>query len=799
MIKNYFKIAWRNLWNHKLYSLINILGLAIGISCCLLIYLYVNYELSYDSYNDKADRIFRMTSVVQSQTKEDRFAPTSPIMGQKLKDNFPEIEQMARLNPSSRPISYQDKKFFDTKLFYADSTLFDVFTFPVVEGNLKTALSKPYSVVLSESTAKKYFGKESAYGKMMQLSDTIHLMVTAVIKDIPANSHFNLDGFLSRNTMNDMNKENPNWKGDNEENWFNCNTYTYILLKENSDPVKLQPTFNSFMTKEQAEIKKAVGMCANIDLQPIKDIHLHSRLEADYKGVKHGDITYVYIFIGSAVLIMLIACSNFINLSTARSLNRAREIGLRKVIGAKRIQLILQFLGESVFVANISGLLALILVLPGLSLFNALLGTTLTMNSAMIWLYLSIIIITGVLAGIYPALLMSSFAPIRSLKGRISHNLADILFRKGLVIFQFSVAITLIIGTSIVLNQLDFIQNHHIGMNKEQVLSIELKPLEFSKREVLLREINRNPRVVESSLNGFSFKGISNITLLPEGTSEKEMKACPVFAADENFFKTFQVEFVAGRDFAKDHPTDLNEAFIINETAVKEFGWKTSQQAIGKHIIWAFGKEGKVIGVVKDFNFSSLKENIQPLLVHIYPQWFNVLTLRLKTDDLSTTLRELETTWKEISPQTPFSYSFAEDDFNSLYLSEMNMRTVLTAFTVLSVFVACLGLFGLAAFTIRQRYREIGIRKVLGASVNGIVRLLSKDFLKLVAISVCLAVPVAWYFANKWLQNFAYKTTIHWWLFLIAGLIALLIAFATVSIQAMRAAVANPVKSIRTE
>lgn len=799
MIKNYIKIAWRNLRNNKLYSMINILGLAIGISCCVLIYLYVGRELSYDAYNEKADRIFRMTTVGIQQGKEVKFAPTSPIMASRLALNFPEIERVVRFNTSNRPLSYKDKKLYDTRIFYSDSSLFDIFSFDILEGDPKTALTKPYSIVMTESTVKKYFGSEPAYGKMIQLSDTVNFLVTAVIKDIPENSHFKFDCFLSRTTMNEMNKNNPEWINDNEENWFNCNTYSYFLLKEGADHKKLLPVFNAWMVKEQEELRKTVGMYNTIDLQPLRDIYLTSRLDADYKNVKHGDITYVYIFIGSAILILLIACSNFINLSTARSLNRAKEIGLRKVIGARRTQLVSQFLGESVFLAFVSGILSLIFVLPGLSIFNSLLGTSLSFTSDLWLVYILTILGVGILAGAYPALLMSSFAPVRSLKGRVSHNFLDVIFRKGLVVFQFSMAVILIIGTSIVLNQLNFIQNHNIGLNKEQVLAIDLKSLDFSKREVLVKEMERNSNIVSSSLNGFSFKSMSNITLLPEGTSEKELTSCPVIAVDENFFKTYQVSFVAGRDFSKQHTTDLNEAFIINEAAVKEFGWKTPKAAIGKNIIWAFGKEGKVVGVVKDFNYASLKDQIKPLLAHIYPQWFTNLTLRLKTDNLHGTMEQLEMTWKKLSPQTPFVYAFAEDDFNSLYHAEMNMRTVLSVFTLLSVFVACLGLFGLATFTIRQRHREIGIRKVLGSSISGIVRLLSGDFLKLVGASILIAIPIAWYGANQWLQNFAYKTNVHWWTFFVAGLIALLIAFATVSIQAIKAALANPTKNLRTE
>jgi putative ABC transport system permease protein len=799
MIRNYFKIAWRNLWNNRLFSFINIFGLAIGIACCTLIYLYVDYELSYDRYNENADRIFRITTVGHQPKKTDHFAPTSPIMARRLKANFPEVKDYVRFNPSRRSISYKDKKFYDTRVLYADSSLLEIFTFSLLDGDPHRALTKPYSIVLTESTAKKYFGSEQAFGKMVKFSDTINLMVTGVIKDIPQNSHFNTECFISRSTMNEMNKGNPSWEEDSEKNWFNCDSYSYLLLAENVDYKKLEPKLNKIMDKEMAEIKKEIGMSLNVELQPLTDIHLKSHLEAEFKGSVNGDITYIYIFIGTAILILLIACCNFINLSTARSLNRSKEIGLRKVIGAGRSQLVFQFLGESLLFAFIASILSIVLVVISIPLFRSFVGGTFQLNTNVLWLYLSIILSVGIVAGLYPALLMSSFAPIQSLKGKISHGISDIIFRKGLVIFQFTIAIILIIGTTLILQQLNFIQSRNIGLNKDQVVSLEFRGADARKSDVLLKELMRNPKVTHGTLNSFSFKGIANITLLPEGFAENEITACNVISVDENFLKTYQIKLAAGRDFSKDFKTDETAAFIVNEAAVKEFNWKTPKEAIGKKIVWAFGKEGKVVGVVKDFNFASLHDNVKPLLIHIFPQWFNNVSLRLKTDNLTATMKELESTWKNITSESPFKYAFAEDDFNNLYHSEQNMRTVLTAFTFLSVLVACLGLFGLASFTIKQRFKEIGIRKVLGSSVGGIVSLLSKDFLKLVIISFVIAVPVAWYFMNKWLEDFAYRIDIGYGVLLLAGIAAFAVAFVTVSTQAMKAATANPVKSIRTE
>lgn len=799
MIRNYLKIAWRNLLKNKMFSFINIMGLAIGISGCVLIYLYVQKELSYDKHNEKADRIFRLTSFIQQSSKIDEFVPTSPIMSLRLKENFPEVEKAVRMIFSGRQLSYNNRKFPEAQIMYADSTLFDVFTFPMKEGDPKTALKEPYSVVLTQKAVKKYFGNEDAYGKTMKLSDTINLKVTGILEDIPATSHFSFDCAIARSTLAAMTKNDSTWQQDSEFNWFNCDSYTYLLLAPGTNYKDFEAKANKLFDKEQADLRKNIGMSMNIRMQPLTDIHLKSHLTHEIKSVVNGDITYVYIFSATAILILLIACCNFINLSTARSLNRSKEIGLRKVIGAKRSQLIFQFLGESFLVAVIASILSLLFVALAIPLFNSFIVSNLSMNISVIWIYIGIILSVGFLAGLYPALLMSSFAPIKSLKGKVSHGFVDLLFRKGLVVFQFSIAVVLIIGTNLILNQLSYIQNAKIGMNREKVVGISLKGADQPKGDVFLKELSANPKVVAATLNGFNFKGIANITLLPEGKAGNELTSSNVFSVDENYLKTMQIGLVAGRDFSKDFPSDVREAFIVNEAAVKEFGWKTPKEAIGKRIDWAFGKTGKVIGVVKDYNYASMHDEIKPLVIHIFPQWFNTLTLRLKTDDLAGTMKEIEKTWKKVSVEGAFNYAFLDDDFNSLYKSEENMRSVLGAFTVLAVLVACLGLFGLAAFTIRQRFREIGIRKVLGSSVSGIVTLLSKDFLKLVLISIVIAIPIAWYGGYKWLQDFAYKTSISWVVFFVAGLLAVVIALLTVSILAIKAAKANPVKSIRTE
>jgi putative ABC transport system permease protein len=799
MIKNYIKIAWRNILSNKLFSLINISGLSIGITCCALIYLYVQKETSFDLFHEKADRIYRINTTIHQPGTIHYYAPSSSMVAQRIQATFPEVSKVVRIEFSKRNISNGDKKFFDTKLAYADSSFFDIFTYPLLEGNKKNALTHPYSIVLTETAAKRYFGSEAAFGKTIKFSDTINLAVTGIIKDIPSNSHITFDGILSRTTLVDMNKNNGEWKDHLEKDWFYCSLFTYILLDEKSDYKILEQKINTVFTKEMTEVRKATGLSMDIRLQPLKDIHLKSQLEAEYKGVLPGNILYVYIFSAAALLILLIACSNFINLSTARSVNRSKEIGLRKVIGARRFQLVAQFLGESVIYTLIAGLISFVLLLVSIPLFNGLLETNLQMNFSVLWIYISIICVVGFLAGLYPALLMSSFTPIRSLKGSVKHGLTDIFFKKGLVIFQFSIAIVLIIGTSLILKQLDYIQSINIGLNKEHLVSFELKAGDTRRSEVIAKELSKHSDVLGVTVNGFNFKGISNLTLLPEGTPENEMTSCPVFSADENFIPTFQIKVVAGRNFSKDFSTDEQEAFIVNETAVKKFGWKTPKEALGKKIDWPFGKTGRVVGVVKDFNYASLHETIEPLLIHIFKPWQGLITVRLKGGNVSNSMASLENIWKKTATESPLKYSFLEDDFNSMYKSEKNLRNLLSAFTFLAIFVACLGLFGLASFTIKQRIREIGIRKVLGSSVSSIIKLLSKDFLKLVLVSIIIASPLAFYGIYKWLQGFAYKTEINWYIFFISGSLALVIAFLTVSLQALKAAKENPIKTLRTE
>jgi putative ABC transport system permease protein len=666
----------------------------------------------------------------------------------------------------------------------------------MISGDQRKALVNPYSIVLTETMAKKYFGNVSPVGKIMQLSDTIPLTVTGVVKDVPANSHFSFDCILSRTTINALSQNQP------ETEWFSNGYYTYLLLPKNCDYHQLENKFSAFILKQMEDARKASGLFYDLKLQPLTDIHLRSNLQSEINP--NGDITYIYIFSAAAFLILLIACINFINLSTAKSVSRAKEIGLRKVIGANRFQLILQFLGESFLFTIIATVLSVALIQFTLPFFNSFTGRSLSLfdfnNYNVFILFGGIIISVGLVAGIYPAFLMSSFSPVKVLKGSVKYEWRDIFLRKGLVVFQFTIAIILIAGAFLVYQQLQFIQNQKIGLNKDQLLEVPVPPSQSGKKDILLQEFLKTPNVVNASLTSFSFQqSVGTIATLPEGFTDNQLNSYSSIFVDDHFLQTFQVALAAGRNFSRSFPTDSNEAFIINEAAVKAFNWKNDEAAIGKKLDWGLGKKGKVIGVVKDFNYSSLHDNIKPLIMQILPEAYGFVALRIKAGDMQKTISTLSAGWKTIIPDESFQYSFLDDDFAALYKSEQNLQRVLGLFTVLSIFIACLGLFGLAAFTIRQRFKEIGIRKVIGASIFSIVSLLSKEFLKLVFISILIASPVAWFTVNKWLQNFAYQMSISWWTFIIVGISAILIAVATISFQAIKAAVANPVKSLRTE
>ncbi len=795
MLKNYLKVAIRSFIKNRSFSIINIAGLAIGISTCILISLYVLDEVSYDRFHANADRIYRVTELLHMPAELRHQSVTSPPIAPALEREFPEVLKTVRLSYSSRTISYKDNKYEDTRLMYADSALLQIFSFPMIKGNPDKALVDPYSIVLTERAAKKYFGNEDPLNKIMALSDTLTLTVTGVLENIPANSHFQFDAVISRSTITSMMNGQP------EDNWFNNVYYSYILLPENYDIHQLEAKIPAFLDKAQGKDRKNT-IWYDFIFQPLTSIHLHATSIFEI-GVR-GNIKYVYTFSIIAVLVLLIACANYINLATAKSVNRAKELGMRKVIGARKKQLVTQLLGESCLLTLAAFVVAITVVSASLPAFNTFTNKTLTTDVLLRLDVLAVIVVIffsiSLLAGGYPALLMSSIPPLRAIKDFGARGNQSGLVRKGLVVFQFSMSIILISATIVIFRQMDFMRNQNLGLRKEQMMQIQLPYRLQSKYETIKEELSTIPNVASVTASSFSFAGgANNVVVLPEGTAEKDISSESVISVDHDFIPNFGIELLAGRNFEKGNLADDSAAFIVNEAAVKRFNWGTPEEAVGKEINWGLGKEGKVIGVVRDFNYSSLHQAINPLIIHILPDWYGNITLRIAGEDVPGVIRKVEEKWKALNPEGTLSYTFMDEDFASLYYAEDQTRTIVGLLATLAIFIACLGLFGLAAFIAEQRTKEIGIRKVLGANISGIIMLMSRDFLKPIVIAFLIAVPVAWYATSQWLTGFAYRTELNWTIFAIAGLSAAAVALITVSFQSVKASMMNPVKALKVE
>ncbi|GAB3963995.1 ABC transporter permease [Spirosoma terrae] len=808
MLTNYLKIAWRTLLKQRGFTFINIFGLAVGLACCMLIMLYVLDELSYDRYNEKADRIYRVNSEILFGGNNMHFAVSPDPMGPTLKKDYPQVEQFVRLHQRGTWLvrkAGESTNLRESDITFADSTLFDVFTLPLISGDPKTALREPNTVVISESAAKRHFGDQNPMGQSLLFDNNRTFKVSGVMRDMPKNAHFQSNFFL---TM--LNDDYP-WG-----QWLSNNHHTYILLKPGTNP-------ETFAKNLDAVVRKYVGPQAmqmlNLSMDdfrkagnhiyywliPLTKIHLHSRQQIEL--APNGDIQYVYIFSAVALFILLIACINFMNLATARSANRAKEVGVRKVMGSERQQLIGQFMTESILTTTLAMLLAVFMVGLTLPAFNAIAAKGLAINQLFSPYYLPVLIvlpvIVGLLAGSYPALFLSSFQPIKVLKGKINVSFRSAGLRSGLVVFQFMMSVILIVGTIIVYRQITFIQTKNVGFNRDHVLTVNDVYAIGKQAETFRQEVLRLPGVVTGSVSGYlptpSSRGDN--TFFAEGQIDMNkgvsMQNWPV---DYNYIKTMGMQLVQGRDFSKEFGAD-SSGIIINESALKILGLK---DPIGKRI-WTFDdpqlknrKMYTIIGIVKNFHFESLRQNIGGLSMVLSPN-SGAASFRISSNDLPALIKQIEAKWKQVAPGQPFSYQFMDQSFDEMYRAEQRVGTIALTFAVLAVLIACLGLFGLAAFMAEQRTKEIGVRKVLGASVGSIVTLLSKDFLKLVAISILIASPIAWYAMNQWLNDFAYKIDIEWWMFAVAGLVAVGIALLTVSFQSVKAALTNPVKSLRSE
>jgi putative ABC transport system permease protein len=816
MLRNYLKVAWRNLMKNKVFSFINVFSLSIGLTCCMLIALYLFHELSYDSYHKNANRVYQLGTNFIKEGKEDRMANTPAPMARAMQMEFPEIEKTTRLlktfSDDKTLLQYTTasgelKSFYETNGYLADSSFFQVLTYNFKEGNPGNALANPNSLVISEELEKKIFGNEPALDKIIHVGSSTNgdfdFKVTGVFIPSVIPTHIDARFFMSADGGNAQRMfERPDDLASN--NMF----YTYFLLKEGSDQKKLEAKFPAFIDKYAASALKAMGFYKKQFLTPVRDIHLFSNTSSNVSA--SGSVTYLYILASIALFTLLIACVNFMNLSTARSSKRSAEVGVRKVLGAEKSSLIRQFIGESTLMAMIAFVFAICFTSALLPLFSKVSGKQIVFSfhqhGILLVGFLALAIITGLIAGIYPAFYLSSFQPIKVLKGRITNSLAAISLRKALVVFQFVISAGLIIAAVIINHQMNYLRSTDLGFSKEQQIVIPL--LSNTAKNIypsFKDELSRNARVSSVGASSY-YPGIFNPSDMPlykDGDNMNNSKKVFMNWVDEGFLQTLDIKPLAGRLFSKEFPADTNLKMILNEKAIKELGFKDALDAVNKNV--AIDWQGQtykweIIGVVKDFHFQDLHTTIAPYGFQLNNRpLYNYMIAHAKPGDAAATLKSMETAWHKLNPNEPFEYSFLDQDFQKNYEADTRLSNIVKDFTIIAILISCLGLFGLATFSAEQRTKEIGIRKVLGASVYGLVGLLSREFLMLVVIAIVIASPLSWWAMHKWLQDFAYRVDIPWWVFVVAALIAILIAMITISTQAIKAALTNPVKNLRTE
>lgn len=802
MLKSYFKIAFRNLIRFKAYSLINIFGLAIGIAACIIILLFVTDEVSFDKHNEKAERIYRVHTRGKLLGNELNMAVSPAPLGETMVNDFPEVTASARIfYTPNMLIRYKDNVFNETRFFWADSSILDIFTIRFIQGDPKTALDQPHTVILTESLTEKYFGNEDPMDKIINMEDGTPYTIKGVIENCPPNSHFRYDMFASLSS----------WGG-NERNdfWVSNNFYTYILLKEGTSATGLQKKLPEFARKYAGpQLQQLLGITFDEALargynyefimQPLVNIHLNSHL--DYEIEPNSDIRYVYIFSVIALFILFIACINFMNLSTARSSIRSKEVGIRKVLGSSKARLVLQFLAESTLLTFFSVLIAIVLVEIFLPSFGTLAGKELRTgyfdNFLVIPALVITIIIVGTIAGTYPAFFLSSFQPVKVLKGgagAVSRN----WLRSGLVIFQFTITIVLFICTFIVAGQMKYIQEKNLGFDKEHVLVIQRVWTLENQVQAFKDELMKNTDIISvSNTDNLPGRNFNQTVFKPEDAPLSQQYPLATMGTDYDFAKTLGLKVLDGRFFSKEISTDTT-AVVLNEEAVKFMELK---DPLGKRLILP-GQNNPpitIVGILRDFHYESLRQKIRPLAVFINKGGTQFLAVRIKPHKVSQSVHFIQGQYKKFVPDKPFEYFFLDDDFNNLYQSEQKTGQIFSAFSILAIFIACLGLLGLTAFTVERRIKEIGIRKVLGASVSKIIFLIAKEFLKWIIIANLIAWPIAYYFMNNWLENFAYRAGITLWSFIYSGVIALIIALLTVSSQIIKAAASNPVEALRYE
>ncbi len=797
MLINYFKYAVRILISQRFYSFINIAGLSIGITACILVMLYVKHDLSYDRYHKNAENIYRIEFSITQEGITNHLAQSQALLGPTLKNEYPDIKKLTRIYFSNRSlVKTGDNNNYEDRIVYADSAFFEIFSYQAVAGDITQFLKKPNSIILTESTAKRYFGKENPVGKTIEIDNQYSFEVTGVIKDVPVESHFKFDFIAPYSSLDKQPVAGyfPQWGA-------TFGSYTYMLADKGFDPKGFEKKTENFFS---THIKEYEGGW-RVLVRPLLDIHLNSHSGDEIE--ENSSISRIIIIVSIALFILLLACMNFVNLSTARSSERAREIGMRKVIGAARIQLVQQFLGESVLFSIAALLISIITVKFIMPSFSSLVGTEIGIEYKSDWtamlLILGGVLAVGLLAGLYPALVISSYKPVKVIKGVYSANSGKnkaSYLRKGLVILQFSISIILIAGTIIVNLQLRYLRNYNMGFDKEYMIVLPAYGKVGNNYKTIKNELRNIPGVLSATAGRGAPTSSNNIgtECRPNGNSNNiGVFGIEVNSVDYDYMNHFGVKLIAGRYFSEDFPGDFPNAMVINEKMVRSLGFKNAQDVLGKsYSIQLNGYKPEIIGVIKDFNSSSLHNEITNQVFMTNPNWFKEFIVKVKSANIPSTINSLKEVWAKFFPLYPFEYSFLDESIDKMYKSEERYSKVISTFSVVALLIACLGLFGLASFIAEQRKKEIGIRKVQGASIKSIVQLVSKEFMILVIVSNVIAWPIAYFFMKKWLISFAYRIDISVWTFIGSGLLALLIAMLTVSIQSVKAALANPVNSL---
>ncbi|GJM36125.1 MAG: ABC transporter permease [Saprospiraceae bacterium] len=799
MLFSYLKVALRNISKQKFYSFINILGLAIGLAICLLIMLFIKDELSYDKHHSKADRIYRALMVWGKQHGEGQQSPIGPYrLLPALQTDFPELEQVARIvSASGTLVTYENVDYQEDRMFFADPAIFDIFDYELIQGDKKTALLEPATMILSESTAKKYFGQENPMGKSLIVDGDNNIKVTGVFKDFPNNTHLSSDIFISMETGKGVFNQLV------LNNWGEGSSYTYMLLPENVSAEHIAARMPAFIEKNMGE-GSSEGVA--IELQKMTDIHLHSNLPGEIQA--NSDIRYIYISSAIALFILLLASINYMNLATARSIKRAMEIGVRKTLGAPRSALIGQFLSESVVIASFGLMAGFFLALFALSAFNSFMDKELTLNLLenpdILLFFVGITLLLGLISGSYPAFYLSSFQAIGAIKENFSQGGSGFL-RKFLVVFQFAISVILIFATVVVFTQWDFLRHKDLGMNQENLIMVPIPDLD--QYQAVKTQLQANPNILSVGASNKILTGrlSSNLGFKaeqyePDPNGRNSIK---IVTTDHDFLKTLEVQFVAGRNFSREFVSDDTSAFILNQAAVDLIGW---EEPIGKWFetnefndgTWV-PRTGKVIGVVKNYNHESLYNDVQPVVYYVSKTWLNWMTLRLSGNDVSGTLADVKAKWVQFAPEELYDFSFLDDRIDEMYRTEQRFFSIFTFFTFLAIFIAGMGILGLSAFMAEQRTKEIGVRRVFGASTGHLVFLLTKEFSKLLVIGFVISAPIAYWLLEDWLQDFTYRIQIGWVPFAVAALVAMVMTFLTSGFQSLRAAMGSPVEALKYE